>query len=136
MDRTMQRKHRDQMSHAEIDFVESTIHAMDNWTVESGLIHASRRGYGRTNFGRDEVADALKTGQVIEVNSCGRVLMRSAKGICVVASVSNHLVITVWFNRPNDKHKTLRREEYQWKVNVIEYVTGLHNNRLAMRRGA
>ena len=119
MNDLMQRKHRSQMSYEEISFVETLIHSMQGWTIESALIHASKKG--RT-FTREQVIEALQRGQVIEVNSFGRVLMRSNKGTCVVASLRGALAITVWFNRPNDNHKTLRREEYQWRVNVIEYL--------------
>ena len=115
----MDRRHRTQMTDAEILFVETLIHATDRWIIESALIHASRNG---RRFTREEVLEALHTGLFVEVNSLGRVLFRSAKGVCVVVSLQGRYAVTVWFNRPQDTHKTLKRSEYTWKVNVIEYV--------------
>lgn len=117
----MQRKHRTQMSASEITSVESLVHSVKGWRIGSCLVHASKRGRTIT---RDEVLDALTTGEVIEVNDAERVLMRSAKGICVVVNVKAKFTFTVWVNDPSDNHKTLNRSEYQWRVNVANYLRG------------
>lgn len=119
---TLLRKHRQQMSYAEIDYVEQLVHQLSGWSLNSGLIHAQRNG--RT-FTHEQVMNALKTGQVIEVNSNGRVLMRDSKGTCAVVSVRDLYLATVWFNHPRDTHKTLKRGEYTWRINVIDYIRGL-----------
>ena len=122
----MKRKHRLQMSQEEIDFVEYVLYAMSGWVIESALIHAAKKG---RKFTQAEVLQAIKTGRVIEVNSYGRVLIRSAKGVCVVVSLCDRLAITVWFNAPHDNHKTLKRNEYTWDVNVISYIKNLRSTR-------
>lgn len=116
------RKHRVQLSQQEIAYTETLVHSISGWNTDGGLIHASKRG---RIFSHAEVLDALKTGRVIEVNSFGRVLVRSAKGICVVASIRDRRVITIWFNRPSDKHKTLDLAAYTWKIDAAAYVKSL-----------
>lgn len=122
----MQRKHRSQMSQEEIDFVEYLLSAMAGWRIEPALIHASKSG---RRFTKDEVLHAIKTGDVIEVKSDARVLIRSKRGVCVVVSLCDRVCITVWYNDPKDTHITLKRGEYTWRVNVIDYVKTLRSTR-------
>lgn len=125
MDTDKKRKHRMQMSYDEIATVEKIIHSVPRW--KRGTIDFHLQKQGRTFTGA-EVLEALQRGQVIEVNSLNRVLFRSRKGICVVASIPDFKVVTVWRNNPGDNHKTLKRGEYTWRVNAAEYIEGLVSN--------
>lgn len=128
----MERKHRDQMTSDEVDFIEYLLYAMSGWVVDSALIHASRRDRDRPDVRvvtREEVLRAIKTGRVIELNSLGRVLIRDTRGVVVVVSLRDRVVITTWKCKPGDNHRTLDRSLYKWKVNAIAYIKGLRSTR-------
>lgn len=120
------RKHRSQMTTEEIDVLEYLLFAMSGWIIESALIHAKNKGRKITH---EEVEDAIKTGEVIEINTLGRVLVRSKKGICVVVDLRHRVVITVWWNHPNDTHKRLNLAQYTWNIDVIAYLHRLRSTR-------
>lgn len=120
------RKHRSQMTREEIDVLEYLLFAMNGWIIESAVNHATNKGRAVT---REDVEDAIKTGEVIEINTLGRVLIRSKKGFCVVASLRDRIVITVWWNHPNDTHKRLKKDNYVWDVDVLNYLQSLRSTR-------
>jgi hypothetical protein len=129
---TMERKHRDQMTDEEIDFLEYLLSAMSGWITEFALIHASKRDPDRPsvrNVTHVEILKAIKTGSVIELNSLARVLIRDKSGVIAVVSLCDRKVITMWRCNPRDTHKTLDRSLYKWKVNAIEYVKSLRSTR-------
>lgn len=130
----MLRKHRDQMSDTEIEFVEYLLYAMSGWETDGALRHAARRGRedGRRDtrqVTRTEILRAIQTGRIIEVNSFARVLIRDAKGVVVCVSLPDRVVITTWKCDVNDTHKTLDRSIYRWKVDVVDYIRGLRSTR-------
>lgn len=128
----MERKHRDQMTDEEIDFLEYLLSAMSGWITEFALLHASKRDLDRPgvrNVTHEEILKTIKTGRVIELNSLARVLIRDTKGVVAVVSLCDRKVITTWRCNPKDTHKTLDRSIYKWKVDAIAYIKGLRSTR-------
>jgi hypothetical protein len=115
----MERIHRAQMTAEEIAFVERKVHGME--PDFDKVPHLATR-LTEKRLTRDAVLNAVRHGLVIEVNSNGRALMRSKSGTCAVISLYDQALVTAWPNNPNDRHKTLRREEYTWNIDVITYV--------------
>ena len=84
-----------------------------------------------------EVQHVLKTGQVIEVHENFRpdvrAVVRGTTGthdVCVVLSLCDREVKTVWFNNSLDTHRTLDYSQYQWQVDGVALA-----DRLAARHG-
>jgi hypothetical protein len=119
------RKHRQQMSPAESAAIESTVRAL---AVERIARHAFDR-MAEKGVSEAHILETLRTGQAIEIHNDAnelRVLLRADVigqwSACVVFSLDRQTVVTVWRNRVTDTHKTLRLNEYQWKVNVCELL--------------
>jgi hypothetical protein len=114
-----------QMSAAEIKFTETLTHGIDGWdfTDDHILERMEQKGVSKR-----DLAITLKWGEVIEVNDRGRVVMRlmtgMRKGVVAVVSIPDRSLVTGWFNKPSDNHKTIDMSEYAWKVNVVEYLRG------------
>lgn len=128
----MDRKHRDQMTDEEIDFLEYLASAMSGWITEFAVLHAAKRDLdrpGTRNVTPAEMLKAIKTGKVIELNSLARLLIRHASGVVVVVSLCDRKVVTAWRCHPKDTHKTLDRSIYNWRVDAIAYVKGLRSTR-------
>lgn len=131
----MDRKHRNQMTPDEITFAETLIHSIQEWDV-TGTDHArseaafkprvSGQTRGQSAISKQDIINTLKYGNVIELNDRGRLVVRLMKGkragTCVVVSIRDRKVVTVWYNDPRDTHATLRLSEYTWNVNVIDYL--------------
>lgn len=122
----MERKHRSQMSAEEIKYAETLVHSITEWNF--AVDHVMDR-MAEKKIKKQDAVNTLKYGDVIEVNDKGRLVMRLMKGMmkgtCVVVSVHDRVLVTAWFNKGSDNHKTLDKSEYTWKVNVIEYLKGL-----------
>ena len=126
----MDRKHRSQMSPAEINFTEKLVHGITEWNF--AVDHILDR-MAQKHITKQDVLDTLKHGEVVEVNSRGRVVLRlrvkynatMKRGTCVVVSIANKVLVTAWFNNERDHHDTLDRSEYNWNVNVIEYLRSI-----------
>ena len=116
------RKHRKQMTAAEIEYTESLVHSLNGWRTGPGLGHAAKR---RRTFSHQQVIEALRTGWVVEVNSLGRVLMRDTTGLCVVISIKDRVAFTVYANAPNDHHENQSMGMYKFNVDVISYLRSL-----------
>ena len=116
------RKHLKQMSAVEIEFVESLVHGVKGWKTGIARGHAAKRG---REFTETIILHAIQCGEVIEVNSLGRVLMRDGYGICVLVSIKDHVAFTVWANDPKDNHDSQHMGYYNWHVDVIKYLRGL-----------
>lgn len=123
----MERKHRKQMTQSEIRFAESLVHKTDGWNL--AVNHTLERMAAK-KITKQDLIDTLRFGEVIEVNSLGRLVLRlrlkltptMKRGTCVVISVTNRVVVTAWFNSEKDHHATLDLSEYRWNVKVIEYL--------------
>jgi predicted histidine transporter YuiF (NhaC family) len=119
---TNRRKHRSQMTPAEIALVERAIHSKKNWNV---CEHVNER-MAQKNVTRNEMLAALEFGQVIEVHNNVkhdvRALVRHTSGnshVCVVVSLITGLIITTYRNDSNDGHSTLNTSMYAWKINLM-----------------
>lgn len=113
----MQRKHRKQMTVAEIKAVESLLRSVTSW-VSKG--HYETRSRERS-ITRLEVYRAIATGAVIEAKDDSRLVVRGADGVCVVCEIPTHRVITAWYNAPDDQHWTLDLSQYRWQVNLTQW---------------
>lgn len=122
----MERKHRIEMSKTEIVFAETLVRSINEWNFATD--HAMER-MEQKGVAKQDVLNTLKYGEVIEVNSYGRVVLRltlKGKGACiVVVGLRDRALVTTWFNRATDNHKTLNVSEYGWKVNVIEFLRSI-----------
>ena len=123
MKRELQRKHREQLTQKEIEFIEEIVHTVDEWKFAPGGHFAQRLVEKRLN--KDSVLDALWNGSVIELTDAGTVLMRSKAGACVVADIKAQYLITCWRNAPSDTHLTLDLAEYAWQVDAVAFVKTL-----------
>jgi hypothetical protein len=123
----MERKHRKQMTQSEIRFAESFVRKTDGWNLAEN--HTLER-MAQKQITKQDLIDTLRFGEVIEVNSLGRLVLRlrlkltptMKRGTCVVISVTNKVVVTAWFNSEKDHHATLDLSEYRWNVKVVDYL--------------
>lgn len=94
----------------------------------SGTTHFYDRASERS-FSMEEAVAAIKGGLVVEVHNDRkpeiRALVRDQKGTCVVVSLTDFRVVTVYYNDPSDQHETLNWNAYRWPVNLVEVVKGL-----------
>lgn len=127
MKRDPLRKHREQLTQKEVEFIEGTVHAIDEWKFSPNGHFAQR--LTEKKLTKDDVLAALWNGRVIEITDAGTVLMRSAAGACVVADIKQQFLITCWYNRPNDRHRTLDLAEYAWQVDAVAFVKSLRSTR-------
>lgn len=122
----MQSKHRKQMSQAEIDYAEMLVHAIDSWKFDNDHLMQRMQQKG---ISKKDALLALKWGAVIRVQDDGRVLMRltqgTRSGVCVVASLKDHTLVTAWYNNPRDNHSTLDLSEYTWKANTTDFLRSI-----------
>ena len=119
-------KHRKQMSPAEIQYTETLVHSIDGWALTNDHMLAEMQ---KDCISKRDVAITAKWGEVIAVQSNGRIVLRlmtgMRKGVVVVLSLADRTFVTTWYNKPTDNHATLRLSEYTWKVNVIEYLRSI-----------
>ena len=63
----------------------------------------------------NDVRDTVREGELIEYNDAfgtRHVLLRGESGVCVVVDLDLKELSTVFYNDPNDNHKTLNRSRY------------------------
>ena len=63
----------------------------------------------------NDVRDTVSEGELIEYNDdfgTRHVLLRGESGVCVVVDLDLKELSTVFYNAPNDNHKTLNRSRY------------------------
>jgi hypothetical protein len=122
----VERKHRTQFTEAEIVYTETLVHGIREWDFSKD--HVLER-MAEKKISKADLVNTLTWGEVIEVNDRGRVVLRlkngKRKGVCVVASIADRVLVTAWYNKPTDNHATLNESEYQWKVDVIKYLRSL-----------
>ena len=122
----MEAKHRKQMSAEEIQYAETLVHSIDGWGLTNDHLLARMAQKG---VSKKDVAITAKWGEVIEVKSNGRIVLRlmngMRQGVVVVLSLSDRMVVTAWYNKPQDAHNTLDLSAYTWRVNVIEYLRSI-----------
>lgn len=114
----MLRKHRKQMTPAEIHAVEARVKRVPAWVSQPYYAVRARE----RNVSRLEVYRAIAFGQAIEAKDDDRVLMRGSDGVCVVVEIPTRKIVTVWYNSPDDQHWTLDLSQYRWNVNLVTWV--------------
>lgn len=120
------RKHISQMNANEVAFLVGFVRG--NTGRLDGTPHFYDRASGRT-FTFAQAEEAIAAGVLIEVNKDGqdvRALFRRTKGensgTCAVVSLLTFRIITVYYNAPDDNHSTLGRDQFRWRVDVVELV--------------
>lgn len=121
------KKHRKQMTAAEIAVVERHVHSIRKFRADnSHLLHEMKHDKYTKEITHKDIAKALKKGEVIEVAEGHRALVRlttgERSGVCVVISLRDDTVVTTWYNNPTDTHRTLDLSKYQWNVNAIDFI--------------
>jgi hypothetical protein len=114
------------MSPAEITFTETLVHSIVDWSFENDHLLDRMLSKGVT---KKDAAITCKWGEVIAVQSNGRIVLRlmkgMRKGVVIVVSLSDRMLVTAWYNKPTDNHATLDLSQYAWQVNVIEYLRSI-----------
>ena len=123
------RKHRQHMNSAEVRALKEAIRGLDptklysfNWYIKKRM---KQRGISRKDINR-----TIKEGHIIEAHNEKRddirILLRheTKRGlaVCLVVSLKDHCIITVYINESSDNHPTLNWSEYQWNVDLVEEV--------------
>jgi hypothetical protein len=113
------RKHRKQMTKAEIIAVEDVVQAQPNWVLGP---HAIAR-LEKKGITKEQVLETLKIGYVIEVNRNNDLCVAFRKeygafAVCVVVSLQTRWVVTAWKNSAKDKHRRLDFSNYRWGVDL------------------
>lgn len=113
------KRHRFQMTAEETQAIESHVRSLN---VREMVSHASER-CAQKGVKAEDAVRALTCGQAIEIHNevpgDVRVVMRwtptgNQNSACVVVSLVQRRIITVWPNRWNDNHSTLDRSQYKW----------------------
>lgn len=129
MEQTNRRKHVIQMNPREADTVTGIVNSIRGW---QGLnqTHITERK-NKWNVTDNEILTALRDGQIVEVHNNVpeevRAVVRANIGlrsVCVTVSLYTKSIITMWVNTVDDNHFTLKTEEYQWKVNLMQLLAG------------
>jgi hypothetical protein len=119
------RKHRAQMTPAEIQAVEELVHSQpsSSWTFGP---HAAERMKAK-GVTYEEAIETLRSGYLVEINEnrdlC--VVLRNDRGkssVCVVVSLRTRWFVTTWRNGKRDRHTTLDATKYLWDVDVRSIV--------------
>ena len=115
------RRHRSQMTPAEIAAVEAVVHRQHplNWHIGP---HATNK-MKVTGVVFNQVIDVLGTGYVVEVNQNNDLcaLFRKDYGhfsVCIVINLPTMFVVSVWKNSARDNHATLDHSKYLWNENI------------------
>jgi len=80
--------------------------------------HSLRR-LGKWHLTTKSVRDAIQEGEIIEYHTLQgnrRVLFRDADGVCAVADLDDHKIITVYKNTEDDKHLYINKKPYIFGV--------------------
>jgi hypothetical protein len=115
------RKHRRQMSSAEIASVEALVHDQprSSWALGPHLLSRMET----KEVSREEVEETLAAGYFVEINENKDLCVVFRKdfpesSVCVVAALRTRWVVTTWRNRKGDRHTKLDTAKYQWNVDV------------------
>lgn len=102
------------------------------WSNAKKLWHPTGHFWDRArerHFTLADVVNAIGLGGIIEAHDDARpdirVLFRDAHGTCVVISLTNWRVITVYYNAPDDSHISLNWTLYRWSKNMADVVNKL-----------
>ncbi len=123
----MARKHIQQMNQMERAFIHGYLRSgkRDYHAVTS---HFRDRATQRV-FTLADAEAAIRGGLVVEVHNdrapSVRALVRDQKGTCVIVELQTGLIISVYYNDPEDKHETLNWAPYRWTQDIVALVKSL-----------
>jgi hypothetical protein len=124
----MSRKHIHQMTNDEKAFVHGFLRKYIAPRVSSARQHFYDRASERS-FSIEEAKAVIATGLVIEIHDNAkpeiRALIRNHAGVCVVVSLTDWTIVTVYYNAPDDTHQTLDYNAYRWSINAVDLVKSL-----------
>jgi hypothetical protein len=127
-DYIMSRKHNHQMNQEEKAFVVGYTRKHVAPNVNAARQHFYDRATERS-FSFNEAKSVLVSGTVIEVHNNAasevRALFRNKEGVCVVVSLTDWTIVTVYYNAPDDTHQTLDYNAYRWSVNLVDVIKSL-----------
>lgn len=126
------RKHHSHMTKKEIEGLFRRLKSIQEWDI---LPHALERlEEKRIKATYEDLVSTIKNSEIIEyrilhnpiIRGCEeRVVIRSKKvinrkyNLHIVFSLTCQTIVTVWINRVNDRHETLRWELYDSKMKVL-----------------
>lgn len=104
--------------------------------TDNNLLPRTTKHFNRKNLPitKDDILDCFKSGDVIEVNynldiGDKRLLFRSRKtksiegqkyNLCLVYSIDSNKIVTAYYNKVGDNHKSLNRV-YYWSNYLISF---------------
>lgn len=123
----MARKHISQMSPLESVYIHGWLRSGKR-TFTAATDHFYHRASERT-FTFAEAVEAVRKGKVVEVHNdkapSVRALVRDLKGTCVVVDLTASVIVSVYYNSPDDKHDTLNWNLYRWTQDIVALVKSL-----------
>jgi hypothetical protein len=123
----MARKHIQQMNQLERAFIHGYLRSPKR-DYHATTSHFRDRASERV-FSVQDAVNALRNGLVVEVHNDRapslRALVRDSKGTCVIVELQTGLIISVYYNSPDDKHETLNWAPYRWTQDIVALVKGL-----------
>lgn len=123
----MARKHFQQMTQVERAFIHGFLRSPKR-DYHATTSHFRDRATQRV-FSQADAENALRNGLVVEVHNnhapSVRALVRDSKGTCVVVELQTDLILTVYYNDPEDKHETLNWAPYRWTQDIVALVKSL-----------
>lgn len=125
------KKHKTQMTYGEIDLLRAKVDATDIATIEITAYTLNRMKERLNGIELLDVAKTFLDYELIEYNrhsSDHRVLIRGNENIqngigsyniCIVYSMLNNRIVTIWKENDHDHHDTLRIEEYNQDLEIV-----------------
>lgn len=123
------RKHRSQMTPAEIEALETLVHSQPSSFWHFGP-HAIER-MGPKGVTKEAALETLRVGYLVEIheNKDLCVVFRNDTGpnnarssVCVVVALRTRWFVTCWRNGKQDNHQSLDLSKYRWGVDVGSLV--------------
>ena len=119
------RKHVSQMTEVEVGFLKSELEKIPNWRTS---LYTEKRLRERGGHERIPM-ETISCGEIIEFHrkdNDNRVLIRGTKRYhkdvpCIVYSINTGDVVTVYWNRWNDDHRTINMSRYDEALDVFGY---------------
>lgn len=117
------KKHITQMTENEKQFLWEKIKKVKKWSVSRHLRERMNERGGSKNL----ILELISSGTLIEYhqrNGISRVLIRGSKiykrdVLCAVFQFERSTIITLYWNRHNDHHETLKEEAYDKNMDIL-----------------
>jgi len=126
------------MSPGEIRFLR---HEIDTMGYPQFTEYAEKRMSER-NITYEQALKTMYLGKIIEVHNNDerniRVVLRHEQekvGICIVVDLFKKLIITVYKNEKEDEHLTLNWSQYEWYVDIVQFVNNMKKEYISIKYG-